>query len=134
MIWDEIKYFKKSEFDCKCGCSGNEMDASFLKKLDRMREMLGFPLIITSGYRCPQYNNRVSSTGLNGPHTTGHAADISVFGYKAFNLLRYAGINPEFTGIGLKQHGDHATRFVHLDDLESHDNRFRPTTWTYNRK
>lgn len=129
--WDEIEFFKKNEFDCKCGCGGNEMVPSFLKKLDHTRRLLGFPFVVTSGYRCPQHNNRVSNTGLNGPHTTGRAVDVQLFGHRAFVLLRAIGVGNEFTGIGLNLKGPHKSRFIHLDDLESHDNRFRPTVWTY---
>ena len=134
MIWDELKYFKKTEFDCKCGCGKNDMDEGFLKKLDNMRHVLGFPLVVTSGYRCPDYNERVSTTGRNGPHTTGKAVDLSVFGYRAWVVLRYALGANAYPGVGLKQHGAHSSRFIHLDDLEQADNRYRPTTWTYARQ
>jgi len=110
------------------------MNHSFLKKLDRTRTLLGFPLIVTSGYRCPDHNDSVSSTGRNGPHTTGRAVDLAVFGYQAYALLRHVGGTPDFGGIGLKQHGAHDSRFIHLDDLEPSDGRFRPTVWTYLRQ
>jgi len=130
-VWDELKFFKKNEFDCKCGCGGNEMSPVFLKKLDAHRERLDFPFIVTSGYRCPAHNNNVSTTGLNGPHTTGRAADFHVFGHKAYRFIHIAARAGFYSGIGLKLHGAHASRFIHVDDLESHDNRFRPTIWTY---
>jgi uncharacterized protein YcbK (DUF882 family) len=128
-IWDELRFFKKSEFDCNCGCGLNKMDPEFLRKLEVARERAGFQFVITSGYRCPLYNQVVSATGENGPHTTGRAADVSAFGERAFNLV--AMVPDLFTGIGLKQHGKHEARFIHLDDLEKKDNRARPTIWTY---
>lgn len=107
------------------------MDDSFVRKLDDLRERLGFPLIINSGYRCPDHNERVSNTGRNGPHTTGHAADVKVYGRQAFELVTHCTLGGWMRGIGLRMHGNHARRFVHLDDLDSSSGRFRPTIWTY---
>ncbi|WKD48938.1 hypothetical protein [Microbulbifer spongiae] len=64
-------------------------------------------------------------------HTTGQAVDVSVTGGRAYELL---GIPTEegFTGIGVKQHGPHKGRFLHLDDLEPiPGKRTRPTVWSY---
>lgn len=129
--WEQIRFFKKSEFDCKCGCGRNEMQEDFLKKLDNMRARCTFPFIVTSGYRCPDHNESISSTGRTGPHTTGRAVDIHLFGEKAYAVLRLASEGRLFSGIGLKMHGPHNGRFMHLDDLEKGDSRFRPTVWTY---
>lgn len=129
--WDQVIFFKKKEFDCKCGCGKNEMDLVFLKKLDDARSRFDFAFIVTSGYRCPLHNSRVSTTGQNGPHTTGHAADLSLFGHQAHKVIQQGTLGGWFTGIGLKQHGPHRSRFIHLDDLQSTDDRFRPTIWTY---
>lgn len=128
--WAEITFFKKTEFDCNCGCGSNLMEKTFLKTLDDLRGRCDFPFIITSGYRCPEYNDAVSSTGRNGPHTTGRAADIKLFGQRAFNVIRHCTLGGWMTGIGVMQHGPHNSRFIHLDDLEPGD-RFRPTIWTY---
>lgn len=87
-----------------------------------MREALGFPLIVTSGYRCPDYNDKIASTGRNGPHTTGLAVDIAVSYHRARALLSEA--PQRFSGFGAKQHAEAAGRFVHLDLLE-------PRFWTY---
>lgn len=130
-IWDSLKFFKKTEFDCKCGCGRNEMDEDFLTKLDDARSRVDFPFIVTSGYRCPDYNDRISTTGRNGPHTTGHAVDLGLFGRNAFAVVTQMALGGWMTGIGLKQHGAHSGRFIHLDDLSKDDGRFRPTIWTY---
>lgn len=132
MTWDDIEYFKPSEFACRCGecgSDGNEMSLDFVNKLNALRIRVGFPLVITSGYRCPAHNTQVSTTGEDGPHTTGHAADISVMGAKAHKLLEKISFDGWFTGIGLNQKGTHAKRFIHLDDLEG--DRPRPNVWTY---
>jgi len=122
-------YFKKSEFDCHCGECETHMDTVFLKKLDALRHELGFPFHVTSGYRCPAHNEFVSSTGPGGPHTTGRAVDLSLFGINAYRVIE-AAARHGMTGIGLKQHGKMNTRFIHLDDLDKDP---RPNVWTYKR-
>lgn len=122
------KWFSLDEFVCHCGCGQAKMKAGFIDKLDQLREELGFRLRVTSGYRCPVHNNQVSTTGMNGPHTTGRAADIAVDRDRAYALLPW--LEPiGFTGVGLKQKGE--GRFIHLDDLPHASGRPRPTIWTY---
>jgi zinc D-Ala-D-Ala carboxypeptidase len=102
----------------------------FLDRFERLRKAFGRPLIINSGYRSPVYNSTVSSTGLTGPHTTGRAMDIRIYGHHAYELVQMAQ-HFEFTGIGLKQHGPQGARFVHLDDLAHAVDCPRPWVWTY---
>ena len=126
-----MQHFKYAEFACRCGncgSNGTEMNPRFLAKLDWLRELCDFPFIVTSGYRCPDHNEAVSSTGRNGPHTTGHAADILVMGEKAHRVLMMLGY--KFTGVGIQQKGTHSKRFIHLDDLERPDHP-RPNLWSY---
>lgn len=124
-------FFKPHEFSCKCGCGlgGEGMDGTFIRRLDDLRAELGFPLRVTSGIRCPAWNSRVSNTGQNGPHTTGHAADIAVAGAHAHALIGMA--VPLFSGVGVAQKSNHATRFIHLDDLPPTETRPRPWLWSY---
>ena len=115
-FWDDIEFFSADEFTCQCGCGDNGMKHSFMLQLDGFRKHCGFPFTISSGYRCPAHNDNVSSTGLNGPHTTGRAADIAVQGEDAHTLLmdlHRAG----FTGVGVNQKG--SGRFIHLDMLDA---------------
>jgi uncharacterized protein YcbK (DUF882 family) len=90
-----------------------------------LRTRCGFPLPITSGYRSPAYNRLVASTGDDGPHTTGKAADIRVEGVHAFTLISIA-LQMGFTGLGIQQKGPRESRYIHLDDC--HD---LPTLWSY---
>jgi len=123
------KYFTEQELSCNCGScdsSSDSMDRVFMGKLTRMREELGFPMPVTSAHRCPSYNARVSSTGHNGPHTTGRAVDISVSRQRAYEIVTRAK-EFGFTGVGVAQRG--TGRFVHLDDLG--DGYPRPTIWSY---
>lgn len=124
MTW---RYFTLDEMRCQC-CGVVRMDAEFMDRLDELRDRLGFPLPISSGYRCPAHNRAVSHTGISGPHTTGKAADLLVDRGRAYALLPVA-IELGFTGIGLQQQGP--SRFVHLDRLIEPGYRPRPTIWSY---
>jgi uncharacterized protein YcbK (DUF882 family) len=127
MAW---KYFKLEEFACKC-CGENSFDPTLIDLLEDGRERLGVPFVIPSGYRCPKHNAAVSSTGKNGPHTTGRAVDIAIHGYQAFDLIEWALSTGKITGLGIHQRGDMKKRFVHLDTLPRDELRFRPTVWSY---
>lgn len=100
---------------------------SFMDSIQELRTTVGFALPVTSYYRSPEYNSTVSSTGKTGPHTTGRAIDLGVSGRNAYTLLAEA-MKMGFTGIGIKQNGPHAGRFIHLDEL-IHGSR--PWVWSY---
>lgn len=113
--WDQIQNFTEQEFTCKCGCGETKMDLGFVKKLDTIRNDLGFPLVVSSGYRCPDHNDNVSSTGRDGPHTTGKAADLKLNYEQARKFLSEA--THWFNGVGVNQKGTPEARFIHVDDL-----------------
>lgn len=116
--WDQIEYFRPAEFACRC-CTRVSMGHDFMMKLDDLRREIG-PIVVTSGYRCPEHNDQVSTTGRHGPHTTGKAADLAIERQRARKAL--VPISLKFEGIGLKQHGD--GRFIHVDDCGQR-------IWTY---
>jgi len=122
--WD---HFTKEEMTCKCGCGQMLMNDFFMWRLGLTRKFVDFPLIVTSAYRCPAHNHSVSSTGLNGPHTTGRAVDINIYGERALKLVRTA-LDFGIKGVGIKQKGPLHERIIHLDDL---DEPFRPCIWSY---
>ena len=96
--------------------------------MDELRETFGGPLIVSSAYRCPEYNNKISSTGTKGPHTTGKAIDIAINGEDAYKLVK-AAVSMGFSGIGIKQKGSFEGRFIHLDMLPL--GTIRPRIWSY---
>ncbi len=137
--WREVKEadwrwenFTPEEMACR-HCGEILVAPVFMDRLQAMRAKLGFPFLVSSGYRCPSYNAKVSTTGRSGPHTTGRAADLAIFGIETA-LLITAAPGFGFSGRGLLQHGSWARRFVHLDDLESTPRCPRPRIWTYNAK
>lgn len=103
---------------------------SFLCKLQAFRIALNFIMPANSYYRSPEYNMKVSSTGPDGPHTTGRAIDIRVAGANAFEMVSAAKASG-FTGIGVGQKGPWEKRFIHLDDLPNSDKHPRPRIWPY---
>lgn len=121
-----FRYFKVEEFACRCGCGRNGIRSDFVSWLDGVRHELGAPMIVTSGYRCPEHNARVSTTGAEGPHTTGYAADFAASGAMALRIAEIA-LRHGVRGLGLNQRGAHGSRFVHLDRITAG----RPTVWTY---
>ena len=119
-------HFSEGEMACS-HCGMHPMDEGFMKHLNELRNKVGFPLVISSGYRCPEYNAKVSFTGTNGPHTTGMAADIAISGEKAFMVAK-AAFQLGFKGIGIAQKG--VKRFIHVDDVVSPEHP-RPRVWSY---
>jgi len=114
-----------------CRRSGKLLLApDFMDALEALRRDTNRPLPATSGYRDPEHNALVSSTGKTGPHTAGRAADIAISGEDAYILLGAAIRAGSFTGIGLNQRGPYPGRFVHLDTLPPAAAP-RPRVWTY---
>lgn len=124
--WRWAPYFKPDEFACH-HCGELLVDSSFLDSLVLLRRSYGGAMVISSGYRCPAYNAKVSTTGYEGPHTKG-AIDVSVRGGDALRLVTLApacGI----TGVGVNQKG--GGRFIHLDSLPNAEGCPRPFIWSY---
>lgn len=121
-----FKYFTDSELSCS-HCQKNDMNVQFMDKIVALREELGFPFIVTSGFRCPEHpvEERKASPGA---HSSGHALDIAIAGKDAYRLLE-AALGADFTGIGVNQKGK--ARFIHLDDIENSSGRPRPWVWSY---
>jgi len=118
-------YFTANEFRCKCGCGQVQMQESYMDWILELRMIYGKGMAVTSGYRCPDFNNRISSTGEAGPHTTGLAGDYRVDRHNAFVLIGLA-TNAYVEGLGVAQKG--GGRFLHLDLIER---SIGPTVWSY---
>ena len=116
--------FSVNEMACKCGCGRHEMDGEFMRMLQTLRDEMQGPLRVSSGFRCEDHNEMVSTTGRTGPHTQARATDILISGERAMVLFEKAR-QIGFSGIG-SSHNDHQPdRFVHFD------NQTRKTLWSY---
>lgn len=72
------KYFKRSEFKCKCGrCDRDAVDAELLQVLMRLRDFFGRPIHVNSGNRCEEYNQEMGGS-KNSQHLYSKASDIEV--------------------------------------------------------
>lgn len=79
-FWDDIQYFTREEFRCKCGgkyCNGfpAELKEQLVRIADQLRKNLGVPITIVSGLRCQQWN-AICGGVENSQHMYGEAADI----------------------------------------------------------
>lgn len=79
-FWDDIQYFTREEFRCKCGgkcCDGfpAEPAEATVRALDEIRRRLGVPVTVSSGVRCKRHNANVGGVS-NSQHLTGLAADL----------------------------------------------------------
>lgn len=84
----DTKNFKVSEFACK-HCGENKIDQRVLDMAQTIRDELGVPVRVNSGYRCEKHNARVG--GVKGSfHTKGLAADLSceLGGSKMFQTVQ----------------------------------------------
>lgn len=70
------KNFNSSEFDSPDKKdSGMLIDLKLVYLLQSMRDLIGEPLIITSGYRTKEHNLKIGGVS-NSSHLTGNAVDI----------------------------------------------------------
>jgi uncharacterized protein YcbK (DUF882 family) len=69
-------HFNSKEFECNCKkCDWQYIEDSLLQKLEKVRELYGKPIKITSGYRCPEHNRAIGGAA-NSSHVSGMAVDI----------------------------------------------------------
>lgn len=76
------QHFKVKEFACKDGSQVVFIDENLVVILDILRNKIGKPVIITSGYRTPEWNKKCNGAKYS-YHTRGMAADIRVHGLSA---------------------------------------------------
>ncbi|MGB6371674.1 MAG: D-Ala-D-Ala carboxypeptidase family metallohydrolase [Atribacterota bacterium] len=112
------KHFKLSEFACPC-CKRVMLHPKLLVKLIELRKILERPIYITSGYRCPRYNQKIGGV-VNSYHCIGLAADIKVNNINLIELLGYAE-EIDFNGIGFYE----KKNFLHLDVRPTKRTRWR---------
>jgi len=112
------KNFILSEFACKDGSKTITVDHELVEKLQRLRDTLGKPVVVTSGYRTDSYNKKCgglvdAKTGKSTSwHCFGKAADIKVSGMKPLQVALAA------DKLGFKGIGVYPT-FTHVDVVGS---------------
>jgi zinc D-Ala-D-Ala carboxypeptidase len=115
------KHFKKSEFECKCGCGLNNIDAKLVSKLDEARDRAKTPFVISSGCRCITHNTREGGKS-NSTHLSGLAVDIKCSGSKQRKRILKSLLDVGFQRLGLSKN------FIHVD---IDDSKPQEVMWTY---
>ena len=91
-FWEEVQYFKKDEFRCRCGkfCDGfpTQPERKLLFLADRVRGHFGSPMIVSSGVRCEKHNANVGGAAAS-RHMSGKAMDFTVRGKTASEVLKF---------------------------------------------
>ncbi len=107
------EHFSYEDFTCKC-CQRlkiNDRLYEHVERLEEMRGILGFPIIINSGYRCVEHNREVGG-GIKSQHLY-FATDIRPSwgnGFSGKLRIMYALTKElKFDGIGRYQ------SFIHID-------------------
>jgi len=79
----KTRYFEAYEMACKCGCGRLNYCNLFIMYLEVFRDILNFPLMVTSGCRCKSHNKAVGGKS-NSCHecTTKLATAVDVKPYK----------------------------------------------------
>lgn len=71
----KMQYFKPSEFICKC-CGRGQISAYLAYCVDELRRAWNMPILVNSGWRCPDHNAEVGGSP-NSRHMIGCAVDIA---------------------------------------------------------
>lgn len=119
------KDFRAREFDCHCqNCHETLIDDILVEDLQRMRDALGGPLYINSGYRCSGYQETLRRFGYEtakgrSTHEDGLAADVQTKRHRGSVLAEQAEA-AGFLAIGI------AKWWVHVDTRQDKYRR-----WSY---
>ena len=83
------KNFNRQEFDCNDGSAmPEEVEKNIIElaeQLQILRDHIGLPIRITSGYRSKEYNRRIGGV-RNSMHVIGKASDLYMDGMSAREL------------------------------------------------
>lgn len=114
--WGKVKYLKAREF-----ANPDQMGFEFIMWLDRVRELAGVPIVVTSSYRTPEHNREVGGA-QDSAHTDVpcNAVDIGErprpsdpnWNYSRFRIISAA------IQLGCRRLGMYANGSLHLDMTE----------------
>jgi len=118
--------FPINEFDCPCGLCENKVKDDLISRLQKVRDFLGEPINITSGYRCKTYNTLIGASSTSS-HISGLAADIFIpDNFYRYRIIKAVVMTDAFNryGTGNKK----GARIFHVDcDLS----KPQKITWGY---
>lgn len=122
--------FKACEFDCSCAhqdCCTTMIDDALVIRLQRMRDILGCPIQITSAYRCGDKQSELriagyETSGGTSTHQRGRAVDLATGRHSGVELER-AAREAGFKSIGVSE------RWIHVDTRNGRERR-----WEYKKR
>ena len=79
------------------------MDPEFMRRVQVLRDIVGFPLLPVSGFRCQKHNTSLKGAAAGSQHLYGKAIDIRVrdlTGSRRYLLIKTA-FDLGFGGIGI---------------------------------
>jgi uncharacterized protein YcbK (DUF882 family) len=126
-IWDKSekqqlsKHFSTEEFECKCKmptCKEQRISKELVDKLQTLREDVGIPLVVTSGFRCLDHNIAIGGA-KSSQHLLGNAVDVRI---GDLNRLLDLCIK-HFKAVG----DGRLKGFIHVDVRKTD----KPLLWTY---
>lgn len=120
------EHFDRAEFACGCGCGTDNVSRLLVTRLQAMRELLGRPIVVSSGCRCREHNRaeggKPDSAHLSSRLEFGEAADLAApTGGDRYALVK-AALAAGITRIGI------GASFVHVD---VDGGKEREVLWTY---
>lgn len=108
-------HFKVREFACTDGSDAILVAPRLVMVLESIRSYFGTAVTINSGYRTPQYNEKVGGVA-HSQHCYGTAADIVVKGKTPAQVAAYARqLMPDWGGVGIYT----KKGFTHIDVRET---------------
>lgn len=119
----------RSETARRCGIDNKpqteevveNLRALCLEVLQPLRDHLGKPVVVSSGYRCKDLNKRVGGVE-NSQHLKGEAADIKVSGREELiDVMRYIMDETDFDQLIREKSG--STEWVHVSHKRNGNNR-----------
>lgn len=118
----EYEFFSDKDFkNATPSCSIFDMDDNLLIMLDKLRKIIGQPVIINSAYRTTEYEKSKRRSGSSS-HCKGKAVDIRCVSDSYKFLIVQTALALGFKRIGI------GSTYVHLDiDEEKNQN----VLWTY---
>jgi len=113
------KNFDSTEFACP-HCKAEHIEPALVTALQQLRDKVGHPISILSGYRCVQHN-KDEGGAKDSQHIVGKAADVTCPAIPLSDLYDWATTIPDFMdgGIGVYP----KERFIHVDV------RNKPARW-----
>ena len=126
---DLSENFSKLEIMCPCSCGADKISSVLIEKLQKVRNIIGRPIIITSGVRCEFYNTSIKAS-MNSSHIPdsygmGNAVDIACTNSKdRYELVELS--QKFFKRIGIS--GGSYGGFIHLDVDRS---KVQEVMWLY---